>query len=187
MSIKTYHRYAFAAGLAMALGPLTALSVASLTSDGRVVSSDSIVPQSQNATRMVSSEYQGKRLADVTAGAGSLEFFSSVLEAAEVKNLLRSQEQFTVFVPVNEAFSALGGERLSTMLNDTEQVRRLAKAHVVPGRVTAPELMAETQLRSINGHEITSQVGAELTVNGASIIGSEVAENGIVHYVDRLL
>ena len=73
------------------------------------------------------------------------------------------------------------------MLNDPQRVKNLAQAHVVPGRVSATDLLNNAQLRSISGHQITAQVGSALTVNGASVIGSELAENGVVHYVDRLL
>lgn len=186
----TYRRFALAAGIAMALGPLTALSIASLNNDdgqNLVAETDASPLKKHDTTRYVTDEYRGKRLADVAASSGSLDFFSSVLDAAQVKELLRGQDQYTVFVPVNDAFSALGGETLSSMLNDTTEVKRLAKAHVVPGRVTATELMSEKRLRSINGHEITSQTGADVKVNGATILGTEVAENGIVHYVDRIL
>ena len=185
-----YRRYALVAGIAMALGPLTALTVGSVNNEAgqtQVAGTTTTPSQQGNSTQRVAAAVEGKRLADVAASSGSLEFFSSVLDAAQVKELLRGQDQFTVFIPVNEAFSSLGGETLSTMLNDTDEVKRLAKAHVVPGRITVPELMAETRLNSINGHEISSESGPVLTVNGASIIGTEVAENGIVHYVDRIL
>ena len=183
MKKPTYRHFALAAALAMALGPLTALTVASISNgtNGYVPTTAATSSGSQI------SPYQGKQLADVTAGAGSLDFFSTVLEAAEVKDLLRGDQQFTVFMPINEAFSSLGGESLSTMLNDPQRVKSLAQAHVVPGRVSATDLLNNAQLRSISGHQITAQVGSALTVNGASVIGSELAENGVVHYVDRLL
>lgn len=186
----SYRRFALAAGVAMALGPLTALSIASINSDDNrnlVAGMNSNPLQAHDSTRHNAVAYQGKRLSDVVAGSGSLDFFSAVLDAAELKDLLRGPGQYTVFIPVNGAFSALGGDRLSAVLNDDRAVKRLAKAHVVRGRVTATDLMSATRLRSINGYEITSRAGAELTVNGASVIGSEVAENGVVHYVDRLL
>lgn len=185
-----YRPFVWAAGLAMALGPLTALSVSSVlngTAGQPVVANVADPLPAYDNTRVSSSEYSGKMLADIAAGSGSLDFFSSLLQAAEIKDTLRGNEQYTVFIPVNEAFSAVGGEKLSSILNDPSRVQALAKAHVVPGRVTTTDLMSETRLRALNGHEITSQVAADLTVNGASIIGTEVAENGIVHYVDRLL
>jgi uncharacterized surface protein with fasciclin (FAS1) repeats len=172
------------AGLAMALGPLTALTVASVgngtageyTPSGAVAKSEVTAPS-----------FGGKRLSDVAASAGSLDFFSTILTAGQVKDLLRGEEQFTVFIPVNEAFSGLGGANLSSVLNDPAQVEQLAKAHVVPGRISTTDLLTGVQIQSINGNNIASSVGSELQVNGATVIASETAENGIVHYVDRLL
>lgn len=181
---------ALMAGLAMALGPLTALTVAAINEGSAglpVITAQPEPRPTYDTTRISSSDYSGKMLADVAASSGSLDFFSSVLNAAEVDDMLRGDRQFTVFIPVNEAFSRIGGEQLSTILNDPARVQSLARAHVVPGRITATDLMSGTRVEALNGQEIASRSGAEITVNGASIIGSEVAENGIVHYVDRLL
>lgn len=185
-----YRRIAISAGIAMALGPLTALSLASLDSPATMnplAEASSAPLRAYDSTRHAAEEYRGKQLADVAAGSGSLDFFNGVLDGASITDLLRGNEQYTVFIPVNAAFAALGGEGLSATLNDADRAEQLAKAHVVLGRVTATDLMAEIRLRSVNGHEITSQAGAELRVNGASVIGTEVAENGIVHYIDRIL
>ena len=182
-----------AAGLAMALGPLTALSVASLKSEQAgqpVASADTATPAQlaeYDSTVAVATDYRGKRLADVAEGAGSLDIFNNILTTADTGELLRGQEQYTVFIPVNEAFAALSGDRFSALLNDKAQVQRLVDAHVVPGRITTTALMAEPRLRTIGGRDISPVAGPTLTVNGVSIIGSEVAENGIVHYVDGLL
>ena len=177
-------RLAMFAGLAMALGPLTALTVASIGngSAGQYTTGAAIAEVDPAAPA-----FEGKLLADVAASAGSLDFFSTVATAGQVKDLLRGSEQFTVFIPVNEAFSSVGGANLSSVLNDPAKVEQLAKAHVVPGRISTTDLLAGVQVQSINGNSIASSVGPELRVNGATVIGSEVAENGIVHYVDRLL
>lgn len=182
--------FVWAAGLAMALGPLTALSFSSIFNGtaGQPIAASSVQPvPSYDSTRISSADYSGKMLVDVADSSGSLDVFSSVLQVSGVKDTLSGNQQFTVFIPVDEAFSAVSSESLSSILSDTSRVQALAKAHVVPGRVTATDLMAHTRLQALNGHEITSQVGARLTVNGANVIGTEVAENGIVHYVDRLL
>lgn len=185
-----YRRIAAAAGIAMALGPLTALSLASLDrgyTTSAVANTSGTPLQAYNSTRDTALEYAGKQLSDVAAGSGSLDLFNGVLAAAGMKELLRGQEQYTVFIPVNEAFATLGGERLSSALDNAQKAERLAKAHVVPGRVTTTDLMADTRLRSLNGREITAWAGADLMVNGARVIGTELAENGIVHFVDRIL
>lgn len=185
-----YRRFALAAVVAMALGPLTALSLASLDrgyTRSAAASSGTATVLVYDSTRYAGAEYDGKQLADVVAGSGSLDLFNNVLAAADLAELLQGQDQYTVFIPVNEAFSTLSESQLAATLNDSDKVQRLAKAHVVPGRVTATDLMAATQLRSINGDEIVARVGADLTVNGASIIGTEVAGNGIVHFIDRVL
>jgi len=179
-----FKRVALFAGLAMALGPLTAMTVASVGNGtaGRYAVAD---PSLETADRYP--EVGGKRLADVAASAGSLDFFSTLATAAEVKDLLRGPDQYTVFMPVNEAFAEIGGDGLSSILDDPARVKQLAKAHIVAGRISTTDLLAGIQAQTINGSTIMSRVGPGLTVNGATIIGSEIADNGMVYYVDRLL
>lgn len=186
---RKYHRLAIVLGLAMALGPLTALTLNSTDSGDGVAGtlSERNPLASHDNTRTPSAEVSGKSLADVATASGSLDYFSSVLQASGVKEMLRADGQYTVFIPVNEAFRDLGPDSLSSLLRDDERARAMAKAHVVPGRVTATDLMGNRELQSLNGHRIASRAGADLTVNGATVIASEAAANGIVHYVDRVL
>ena len=92
MSAKSsfnYKPFVLAAGLAMALGPLTALSVSSVlngTAGQPVVAGNADPLPSYDTTRMSTTEYSGKMLADIAAGSGSLDFFSSVLQASQVND-----------------------------------------------------------------------------------------------------
>jgi uncharacterized surface protein with fasciclin (FAS1) repeats len=132
----------------MALGPLTALTLNSPGDDtGAIATVTANNPLAKHDnTRTPSIEVAGKSLADVATGSGSLEYFTSVLQAGGVKDLLRQDGQYTVFIPVNEAFEDLGAESLASLLRDDQRAKALAKAHVVPGRVTATDLMTNRNL-----------------------------------------
>jgi uncharacterized surface protein with fasciclin (FAS1) repeats len=181
-----FYRLAAFAGLAMALCPLTALTLNSLDSEPPAATPDTAMERSlktHDTMRQVSAEYAGKRVSDVAAGSGSVDLFNRVLRDAGVDALLRDSSQVTVFMPVNEAFA----ERSVALSDKPEEAAALAKAHIVEGRVTATDLMGRVDLRSLNGNPITAQAGTGLQVNGATVIASEEAGNGIVHFVDRLL
>ena len=88
-------RLAMFAGLAMALGPLTALTVASINNG----TAGEYTPSSAVAQSETTAPYfDGKRLSDVAASAGSLDFFSTILAAGQVKDLLRGEQGNDVFI-----------------------------------------------------------------------------------------
>jgi len=128
-----------------------------------------------------------KQLLDIAANAGSVDVFGRVIQAANDANLLQVDGPFTVFMPMNEAFSAMTGEQLSSLLNDSDALRSFVKTYIVPGHVSATDLMAEKTVVSLAGEQIAARVGSEIQVNDANVIATEVAQNGVVHYVDRLL
>lgn len=186
---KRITRVAGVAGLAMALGPLAALSLgsqgdASLPPAATAASVGALA--SHDMTRHVPAEAAAKRLVDVADGAGA-PFFRSVLRAASLGDLLEVDGPYTLFIPVDEAFSGMGGEALSRMLHDPERLRSMVKGHIVAGRVSTTDLLSGSPLETLGGEVITPRAGTSLRVNDASVVATEVAGDGIVHYVDRVL
>jgi uncharacterized surface protein with fasciclin (FAS1) repeats len=182
----------------MALGPLAALSLGSqsreaapssdyLTSAGKTLSNSDNPLAAYDATRVVSSEVFGKRLIDVAEGSGSSEFFNSLLRAASLEQMLRVEGPYTVFVPMDDAFANMSGEKISGLIHDPEALRSLVERHVVPGRVSTTDLMSGKTVQSLAGSAVEPSVGADLQVNEATVVATDVAENGVVHYIDRLL
>jgi len=137
-------------------------------------------------TRNLPATGTGKQLLDIASGAGSLEVFGRVIQAASDAGLLQVEGPFTLFMPVDAAFSSMTGEQISALFNDSDSLRSLIETYIVPRHVSATDLMAGAKVVSLGGDEIATRVGSEIQVNEANVIATEVAQNGVIHYGDRL-
>jgi uncharacterized surface protein with fasciclin (FAS1) repeats len=192
----TLNRLAAPIAIAMALGPLTALSlgtklageetweratagVASPVSTNRLAAYDS--------TARVSSYVEGKNLLDVTEGAGLFDQFEAAIKTASLEGLLSSDQPYTLFLPVNDAFARMTDKERVSVLGDPRELRELVESHIVPGRVSATDLMRGGSFRTLNGKMLTLQHKGDPTVENATIVKTENAENGVVHIIDAVL
>jgi len=176
--------------LAMALGPLAAPLLDPGANQSHLAGG---LGQLENplamhdTTRNLPEGATGKQLLDIAASAGSLDVFGSVIQAAGDAGLLDANGPITLFMPVDEAFSSMTGEQLSALLNDSDSLQSFVKTYIVPGHLSATDLMSDIKVVSLAGDEIATRVGSEIQVNDANVIATEVAQDGVVHYVDRLL
>jgi uncharacterized surface protein with fasciclin (FAS1) repeats len=120
-------------------------------------------------------------------GAGSIAFFSSLARAAGLGNVLDFAGAYTLFVPVDGAFSALSGQQISDLIHDPESLRSLVAAHIVRGRVLATDLTQGNAIFSISGARIEPSPAARPQVNGATLVKTVRTGPVVVHVVDGLL
>lgn len=111
------------------------------------------------------------------------------VQAAELENVLVNAGPLTVFAPVNAAFDALPPGTLEELLKP-ENKQKLAKiitSHAAPGKFTLELLKDGTDLYMATGHYLPVEVREDGTyVNGAKILGSVEASNGVVHVVGEV-
>jgi len=191
-------------GLAMALGPLTALSLGSRFADEETLARanaglENYTPVSRlapygatGATAGVPEYASGKTLADVLKGSGVFDSFEDAVVAAGLDSTLTSGGKYTVFAPSDEAFARLPKDERAALLADKAALAAILSKHIVPGRYTATDLMEMRQARTLDGGTI--EVGPSANLNGhVGAGGAEVvqtnlfASNGIVHVVDRII
>jgi uncharacterized surface protein with fasciclin (FAS1) repeats len=186
--LKTYNRVAVVAGLAMALGPLSALSIASQyqgESSAPPVAAPAAVPAQDAGNRLArydnkrgaGADAKGRRLADIAKGGVAAAPFAAALQRSDLSELLGGEGPYTLFVPVDGDLSSLPG--------NAESARARLEAHIVPGRVWTTDLMAETPLKTLKGTTIQPRVRGDIQINGATVLATDVAENGVVHFVSR--
>lgn len=187
-------------GLAMALGPLTALSLGSRYADEETwaranAGLENAQPVSRLAAYGVSGDSaalpdyaSGKTIVDVLAGSGVFDTFEEAIKAAGLDQKLSADEPFTLFVPSDEAFAKMSAEQRAALLADEAT---LAK-HVVPGRYTVTDLMEMQSARTLDGASIevgpSANLNGHLGVGGAELVQTNLfAANGIVHVIDRVI
>jgi uncharacterized surface protein with fasciclin (FAS1) repeats len=112
------------------------------------------------------------------------------LQAAEYVDVLSNAGPFTVFAPTNDAFEKLPPGTLEGLLKAEKKndLRNILEYHVFVG-VLKPEMLSDGKTYGqASGHNITiGSKDGKITVNGANIIASIPASNGIIHVIDAVL
>jgi uncharacterized surface protein with fasciclin (FAS1) repeats len=128
----------------------------------------------------------------------------AAVKAAGLVDTLSGPGPFTVFAPTNEAFAKLPAGTVDTLLKPENKatLTKILTYHVVPGRMTAANLMkavkdgeGEVKLKTVSGDWlIVKQAGpGKLTVTdakgdvGAVTVADVLQSNGVIHVVDTVL
>ncbi|KAL8582947.1 hypothetical protein ACOMHN_006491 [Nucella lapillus] len=132
---------------------------------------------------------------DVLAANPELSSLVRLLKGAGLADALQADGPFTVFAPNNQAFKALGKERLRNLEKDPEELARVLKMHVYQENLCCAGIFRNPwwrhqRIRTLNGNSIfvTRDRRGRPVVNDV-VIGScdSTATNGVVHEIDAVL
>lgn len=131
-----------------------------------------------------------KDVVKIAAGSADHTTLVKALQAAEYVDALSNAGPFTVFAPTNAAFDKLPAGTVDGLLKPEKRddLRNILEYHVYIG-VLRPEMLTDGQtFGQANGDNITIAVkDGKATVNGANIVASVPASNGIIHVIDAVL
>jgi len=115
----------------------------------------------------------------------------AALKAADYVDPLATVGPFTVFAPINEAFDALPKGTLEnlTKKENQRQLRDILEYHVLLGVYKETDFVKGRKMGTADGRSVTIGKNEEgqVLINGAKIIGSVPASNGIIHVIDGVL
>ena len=115
----------------------------------------------------------------------------AAVQAAELVGTLQGAGPFTVFAPTDAAFDALPEGTLESLLlpENRDQLVAILAYHVVPGRVTAAQVVNLQSAQTLNGAPLAIQAqNGVVRVNGARVTATDIeATNGVVHVIDAVL
>jgi uncharacterized surface protein with fasciclin (FAS1) repeats len=128
----------------------------------------------------------------------------AAVKAAGLVDTLSSAGPFTVFAPVNAAFAKLPAGTVDTLLKPENKgtLTTVLTYHVVPGRLTAVNLMkavrdggGQAKFKTVAGGEITvtSPSAGKLMITDAKggmstvTISDVLQSNGVIHVVNSVL
>jgi uncharacterized surface protein with fasciclin (FAS1) repeats len=128
----------------------------------------------------------------------------AAVKAAGLVDTLSSAGPFTVFAPVNAAFAKLPAGTVDTLLKPENKgmLTNILTYHVVPGRLTAANLMkavkdggGQATFKTVAGGEliVKSPSVGRLTITDAKgdvatvTIGDVMQSNGVIHVVNTVL
>jgi uncharacterized surface protein with fasciclin (FAS1) repeats len=131
-----------------------------------------------------------KDVLKVAAGSPDHTTLVAAVKAAGLVDVLSNAGPFTVFAPTNTAFSSLPAGTVEGLLKPEkkETLQDILQYHVAVA-VYKTDMMQDGQVISMaNGGNVTIGVkDGHVTVNGANIVASVPASNGIVHIIDAVL
>jgi len=128
----------------------------------------------------------------------------AAVKAAGLVDTLSSPGPFTVFAPINAAFAKLPAGTVDNLLKpeNKDTLTKVLTYHVVPGRMTAVNLMkavkdgeGEAKLKTVAGETIVvKQAGpGKLSITDSKgdvamvTIADVLQSNGVIHVIDTVL
>jgi uncharacterized surface protein with fasciclin (FAS1) repeats len=132
-----------------------------------------------------------KDIVDTAIDAGSFNTLVAAVQAADLVDTLKSEGPFTVFAPTDDAFAKLPAGTVEDLLKpeNKEKLQAILLYHVVPGKVTAADVVKLTSAKTANEMDLTIMVdGKSVKVNEAQVIQTDImTSNGIIHVIDTVL
>lgn len=121
---------------------------------------------------------------------GQFTTLAAMLVEAGLVPALRGDGPFTVFAPINDAFTALPAETLDAVWADMDLLTSILTYHVVAGEaLTAADLEDGQELTTLQGQTLrVGKNGDVVTINGIEVAIADVpATNGIIHAIGGVL
>jgi uncharacterized surface protein with fasciclin (FAS1) repeats len=187
---KRFTLIAAAAALALAAGAAAPLSAESMSEKTVNVGGAPMYPSKNIIQNAVNSKDHTTLVAAV--------------KAAGLVDTLSGPGPFTVFAPTNEAFAKLPAGTVETLVKPENKatLTKILTYHVVPGRMTAANLMkavkdgeGEAKLKTVSGDWLIVKQAApgKLTITDAKgdvamvTIADVLQSNGVIHVIDTVL
>jgi uncharacterized surface protein with fasciclin (FAS1) repeats len=96
-----------------------------------------------------------------------------------------------VFAPTDEAFSKQPPDKAEWLLKpeNKEELKAILLYHVVPGDVTAAQVMKLSSVKTLEGEDVKITVNdGTVMVNNAKVIKADVLTiNGMIHMINTVL
>jgi transforming growth factor-beta-induced protein len=130
-------------------------------------------------------------IVDIAAGAGRFNTLVAALGATGLDQVLAGEGPFTVFAPTDAAFAKLPPGTVETLLLPENQdlLASILLYHVVPGTVTAAEVVTLDFAQTVNGQRVDiNLIGGEVLIDRAKLLAADIfADNGVIHVIDSVL
>jgi uncharacterized surface protein with fasciclin (FAS1) repeats len=146
--------------------------------------------------------YPSRTIVDNAARSKDHTTLVAAVKAADLAGTLSGAGPFTVFAPTNAAFAKLPAGTVDTLLRPESKpaLQSVLTYHVVPGRVSAAQLMGKikagrgmAKLTTVQGGTLTARLmrgkvvltdekGGRATVTQADVFQS----NGVIHVTDAV-
>ncbi|KAL4229896.1 hypothetical protein ACF0H5_010287 [Mactra antiquata] len=113
----------------------------------------------------------------------------SLIDAAGLTDTLKSTGPYTIFAPVDAAFSKIPAADLNALKNDLQALKDTLLYHVVNGELFTFDLRSREHVASLNNHQIRIyNTNGHTYFNQALATKEEIqASNGVIYLIDEVL
>lgn len=128
-------------------------------------------------------------LLNTIAQGSNYKYFFDALTKTGLYKEVQEATDYTVLVPDDSAFKALGEAQLNALFADDNRLRELIRNHIVSGNLNRLDFKRVEFMRSINGKLINIQEKSTGTMfNDSKLMSSgQEATNGIIYELNSLL
>ncbi|HMP98962.1 MAG TPA: fasciclin domain-containing protein [Cyclobacteriaceae bacterium] len=126
----------------------------------------------------------------VASGSADHTTLVTAIKAAEYVDAMVNAGPFTVFAPTNAAFNALPPGTVEGLLKPEMKLtlQDILEYHVAIGVYKLENIRDGQTLGMANGQSVKFEVAdGKVKINGANVIGSVPASNGLIHVIDAVL
>lgn len=138
----------------------------------------------------VSDSESTPNVVQVAVGSADHSTLVAAVKAGELVDALSNAGPFTVFAPTNAAFDKLPAGTVDDLLKpeNKEKLQDILQYHVYVGVISETMVQDDMKLNQVNGGDVVlNKKDGKITINGANILGSVKASNGIVYVIDAVL
>ena len=144
------------------------------------------------ATTSFAGNYAKKSdIVDTAVSNGNFTTLAAALQAGGLVDTLKSEGPYTVFAPTDEAFAKLPDGTVEMLLlpENKDQLVAILTYHVVPGKVSAAEVVNLDSAATANGSNVAISVREEAVyINDSRVVMADIeASNGVIHVVDTVI
>ena len=109
------------------------------------------------------------------AAARQFKTLTKLLKRARLVGALQQPGPYTVFAPTDAAFKKVPKRKLNLLLRNKAKLKAVLLYHVVPGKVTAADVVKLSSAKTLNGKSVRIRVsGMNVFVNSAKVTTPDV-------------
>ncbi len=153
-------------------------------------SSETSRPEMKGGQASVVDDLSARNIVQIAAASADHSTLVAAVQAAGMADVLANPGPLTVFAPTNAAFDKLPEGTVENLLKpeNKKTLMRIITFHAAPGTYKLKDLKDGTTIGQATGDNVTIEVKEDIIyVNGAKVLGTVAASNGIVHVVDAVL
>jgi uncharacterized surface protein with fasciclin (FAS1) repeats len=128
-------------------------------------------------------------IVETAVAAGQFKTLAALVTKAGLADTLATGGPFTVFAPTDAAFAKVPQATLDALAADPDLLKSVLLYHVVPGKVTAADVVKLSSVKTLEGRSLSIKVvNGSVSIDQATVTTPDVmASNGVIHVIDSVL